>query len=106
MGEKVKIFEGGMEKHSLGTVLFANVTMIIMLALGTYVCWLYSLYLSVLYLGIFAILLYFVLRKLVCATCYYYDKWCGIGWGKLSAKLFTKGSMENFGKDPILKVAR
>ena len=25
-----------------------------------------------------------------------YDKWCAIGWGKLSAKMFKKGKPEEF----------
>ena len=37
-----------------------------------------------------------VLRKLLCTHCYYYGKWCGIGWGKLAALFFKPGHMEDF----------
>lgn len=40
--------------------------------------------------------LVYLLRKRVCTHCYYYDKWCHIGWGKLAAWFFSKGDEETF----------
>jgi hypothetical protein len=33
-----------------------------------------------------------LLKKHNCSGCYYYDKWCHLGWGKLAAALFPKDS--------------
>jgi len=56
---------------------------------------------------LFLHLLWYILylRKLVCRNCYYYDKWCGLGWGKLSAKMFKKGNVEDFKDSVGLKLA-
>jgi len=50
-------------------------------------------------------MVYIVLRKLVCRNCYYYDKWCALGWGKISAKMFKKGNLNDFTKSSGLKFA-
>jgi hypothetical protein len=41
----------------------------------------------------------------VCTNCYYYDKWCGIGWGKLSALFYKKGDINDFSKSSGIKIA-
>lgn len=33
-----------------------------------------------------------LLKKHNCSGCYYYDKWCHLGWGKLSSALFEQDS--------------
>lgn len=50
-------------------------------------------------------MVYVVLRKLVCTNCYYHDKWCDSGWGKLSAKLFKKGKIGDFNESVGIKLA-
>jgi len=47
---------------------------------------------SILYVLILVIMLGFVLRKHLCTKCFYYDKWCHCGWGKLSSLLYKKDS--------------
>jgi hypothetical protein len=48
---------------------------------------------SIIYAIFLILMLTFVLRKHLCTHCYYYDKWCHCGWGKLAAKLgYAKGS--------------
>ena len=42
--------------------------------------------LSILYAGFLFIILTFTVRKHLCTHCYYYDKWCHCGWGRLAAK--------------------
>lgn len=32
------------------------------------------------------------LKKHNCSGCYYYDKWCHLGWGKLAAAMFEQDS--------------
>ena len=38
------------------------------------------------------IVLFFVLRKHLCTSCYYYNRVCHVGWGKLSAYMFKRNS--------------
>ncbi|MCK4532729.1 hypothetical protein KAU39_02995 [bacterium] len=37
-----------------------------------------------------------VLRKLLCTNCYYYSKWCCLGWGRVSALFFKEGNIKKF----------
>ncbi len=50
---------------------------------------------SIVYPPFAVIMLGFVLRKHLCTHCYYYNKLCGTGWGKLSSHLF-KGESGNY----------
>ncbi len=45
---------------------------------------------SILYAAFIVVVVGIVLKKHNCATCYYYDKWCHLGWGKLAAKMFER----------------
>ncbi|MDI6917055.1 MAG: hypothetical protein QMC80_04585 [Thermoplasmatales archaeon] len=48
---------------------------------------------SMIYAIFLVLMLTFVIRKHLCTHCYYYDKWCHCGWGKLAARLgYEKGS--------------
>ncbi len=58
---------------------------------------------SISYAMFIIVLIGFVLRKHLCTNCYYYDKLCSTGWGKLSALLFKKIS-GNYNKG--VKLAR
>jgi len=60
------------------------------------------------YLGFVVLMVGIVLKKLVCANCYtvtIMERWCYLGWGKLSALLFRKGEMEKFSSSPGMKFA-
>ncbi|MFC2062210.1 hypothetical protein ACFLUV_06835, partial [Elusimicrobiota bacterium] len=46
---------------------------------------------SWIYLAILVIV-QILLKKHNCSTCYYYDKWCHLGWGKLTSILFKQDS--------------
>ncbi len=48
--------------------------------------------LSVIYALFLVVMLVFVLRKHLCTNCYYYDRWCSTGWGKLASLLYRKDS--------------
>ena len=96
MTKEVKIYENGLEEHPKGRMIFGNIMMLLWFALGTIACWYFYSLVAWIYLAFALIMVYIVLRKLVCINCYYYDKWCALGWGKLSAKLFKKGKIEDF----------
>lgn len=105
MASKVKIYETGLEENPKGRIIVGNLVMLFLIALGTIACWYFYPLLAWIYLAFALIMVYIVLRKLVCTNCYYYDKWCGLGWGKLSALLFKKGRIEDFNKSVGLKIA-
>ena len=105
MKTKTNIFEQGLEEYSKASIILGNFIMILWIALGTIACWFLCPLVAWVYLALAIIMVGVVLRKLVCTNCYYYDKWCGMGWGKLSALLFKKGSIENFNASIGLKLA-
>ena len=105
MANKVKIYKNGLEENPKGRILFGNLIMLLWFALGTLACWYFYPLVAWFYLAFAIVMVYIVLRKLVCMNCYYYDRWCGLGWGKLSALMFKKGKIEDFNKSIGLKIA-
>jgi hypothetical protein len=105
MSEQENLFEDGLEQNPLGRIIIGNLIMFFWFALGALACWYFYPILGLLYFVVAFLLVYVVLRKLVCVNCYYYSKWCGLGWGKLSALMFKKGCLEEFPKSIGLKLA-
>jgi hypothetical protein len=90
------IFEQGFEQFPLTRVVFTNILMVFWIGLGTLACGFFNNLLSWIYLASAFLMVFVVLRKAVCTHCYYYDKWCPAGWGKLSALLFSQGNVQKF----------
>lgn len=63
--------------------------------LGTYIFWSLYIPLSAAYI-LFCLWIEYRIMKLSCVNCYYYDKICGLGRGKLCALFFKKGNPESF----------
>ena len=105
MENKIKIYEQGLEKYPKSSVILGNVLMLLWIVLGTLSCWFFYPVVAWIYLVFAIVMVFIVLRKLVCTDCYYYDKWCCIGWGKLSALFFKKGEIEKFPNTLGLKLA-
>lgn len=105
MKTEIKIYEKGLEEYPKAGIILGNFMMILWIILGTIACWfLYSL-VAWIYLAFAVIIVGVVLRKLLCTNCYYYDRWCCMGWGKLSALFFKKGTIEAFNTSPGQKLA-
>jgi len=96
MENEAKLFEEGVEKSSAGIIIIDNLMMILWMGLGFIGCLFISPILAGIYLAWAVTMIYVILRKLVCTKCYYYDKLCHSGWGKLSALFFKKDNVENF----------
>jgi len=105
MKTEIKIYEQGLEEYPMSSIILGNVLMLLWIALGTVACWFLSPLVAWLYLAFAIIMVFVILRRLVCTNCYYYDKWCCMGWGKLSALFFKKGRIENFPNSLGLKLA-
>ncbi len=105
MKTKTDIFEQGLEEYPKTSIILGNLIMSLWIALGTIACWLLYPLIAWIYLALAVMMVGVVLRKLVCTNCYYYGRWCGMGWGKLSALFFKQGSMGDFDKSIGLKLA-
>ena len=105
MKKEIKLYKKGLEKHSKTGIFLGNLAMILWIVFGTIACWFLHPLIAWVYLALALIMVFVVLRKLVCTNCYYYNKWCPIGWGKLCALFFKKGNIEKFGDCIGLKLA-
>ena len=105
MSKEMKIYEQGAEEYPKPGIFLGNLVMIFWIALGMIGCWfLYPLAVWI-YFAFAVIMIGFVLRKLLCTNCYYYGKWCCLGWGKLAALFFEEGNIENFNQSVGQKLA-
>lgn len=100
-----QIYEQGLEEYPKAGTILGNLIMILWIALGTIACWFLYPLAAWIYLTFAIIMVFVVLRKLVCQNCYYYGKRCALGWGKLSALFFKKGSIGDFHKSIGIKLA-
>lgn len=105
IAEETKLFEQGLEEYPPAQAIFSNVVMIIWIALGTIACWFFFPLIGLIYLVFALVMVFVVLRKLVCPNCYYHGECCHMGWGKLSGFMFNKGNIEDFPASIGLKVA-
>lgn len=83
------------ERFPLSIVFLSNGLAIAIYAIGLYImaqCGLVWAVLYLLYCGVFEMRL----LRYHCVNCYYYDKVCAFGKGKLSALLFKKGDPQKF----------
>lgn len=93
---KKELYEKGLEEYPKSWIIGQNLFMIIYFAIGVF--GMYPIQFSgipilfIVYIIFIFTMLVFVLRKHICTSCYYYDRWCNIGWGKLSSCLFKKDS--------------
>jgi len=105
MRTMVDIYEEGLEEFPRAGILLGNLLIVIWIALGTVACYFFNHIIAWVYLGAALLMVFVVLRRLVCVNCYYYGRWCPTGWGRLSALLFKQGDIEKFGGSPGLKLA-
>lgn len=105
MPTNVPLDEKGLIKYPISRIILGNVLMMLWLIVGTVAVWFYSPLLAAVYLIVAILVVYIVLRKIICTNCYYYDKWCSLGWGKLAAALFKQGNIEQFNESIGIKLA-
>jgi len=94
--EKQKLYEKGLENYPKATVVLTNVLLSLWFGFAAYGMSTLKLWglpiISIIYLLFAIIMLGLILRKHLCTHCYYYNKLCGMGWGKLSSCLFKERS--------------
>ena len=96
----VQYYDAGLERYPLPAVILSNLAMALLIAAGTMGCWLISPVLGGLYLVFSVVMVYVVLRRLVCTHCYYYGKRCGAGWGWLASLLSVRRRPRNSTDNP------
>ena len=96
MNPEPNMAQTGLEKYPILRIIVGNLIMFLGIVVGTIAMWFVYPLLAGLYLVISVLVVYVVMRKLVCTNCYYYDKWCSMGWGKLAGLMFKKGNIEKF----------
>jgi len=105
MENKIKLNEQGLEEYPKAGIILGNILLLVWIALGTIACWYLSPPVAWIYLALAIVMVFVVLRKMICVHCYYYGKWCSTGWGKLSALFFKQGDLEKFATCPGFIVA-
>jgi hypothetical protein len=105
MAQEVRLNDSGKDQYPMSRVLLGNIMILLWLVVGTIAVWFFSPLIAILYLIVAVIAVYIILRRLVCTNCYYYDKWCSMGWGKLAAVLFNRGKIEEFNESIGLRLA-
>lgn len=90
------LYEKGLENYPKPTAALTNILLLFWFGFAAYGMSTLKIeglpIISILYLSFTLVMLVFVLRKHLCTHCYYYGKWCGSGWGKLSKCLFKEKS--------------
>ena len=92
------LYEDGIEQASKAYAIGENFLFLVTIGVGA--AGMYPLLnfagiplLSIAYVVFLSVMLGFTLRKHLCTHCYYYDKWCHCGWGRLASKLgYAPGS--------------
>ena len=86
----------GKEAFSLAWIFGENALYLAMWALAGYLLWpiwtLVGLPVLTIAWAVIVLAVQVLLKKHNCSGCYYYDKRCHLGWGKLSSAMFEKDS--------------
>jgi len=88
------------ERFPVPVVCLSNLLAVSIYAIGIYImarCGILWVVLYLIYCGLFELRL----LRYHCVNCYYYDKVCAFGKGKLSALLFKKGEPQKFAEKQI-----
>jgi hypothetical protein len=88
------------ERFPLPIVLLSNLVGLSIYAIGAYILAGFGIWIAALYLVYCCWIELKVLRG-SCVNCYYYDKVCGFGKGKLCSLLFKKGDSHKFSETQI-----
>ncbi len=105
MAQDITLNEKRLERYAMSRVILGNLLIILWIVVGTIAVWFFSPILATVFFIIAVLVVYIILRWLVCTNCYYYDKWCSMGWGKLAAVLFKQGKIEEFNESIGVRLA-
>jgi len=95
-----KIFNRSYENYPFRIILVSNIIALSIYIIGASIVFQIGLVRFILYI-LYILFLEFRLLKKSCTHCYYYDKYCAFGKGKLCALFFSKGDPKEFLKRKI-----
>ena len=86
----------GNESFPLSWIIGENLLYLANWVLAGYLLWpiwtLFGLPILTIIWVVLVIVIQILLKKHNCSGCYYYDKWCHLGWGKISSAMFKQVS--------------
>jgi hypothetical protein len=91
------------KEYSKSLLVFGNVAIFLWIVLCAISCWFFNQLVGWFYLVFAFVLVFAVLRKLGCNSCFY-CKSCTMGFGKLSDLFFGSGYMAGVNSSTTLKV--
>ncbi len=94
--ERKELFQDGYEEYPISTVLIENLFIFLWIAVGSFLCWIFMPLIAWIFLAFGLIMVLYVMRLFVCKNCYYHNKRCHTGWGKLSAIYCRQGELSDF----------
>jgi len=103
--KSVQLYDAGVDRYPLRVVILGNAAMAALIAVGVIACWLISPVFGIAYAVVSVVMVYVVLRRLVCRNCHYFGKRCATGWGLLAAMWFTQGRPEDFNESLGVRIA-
>lgn len=80
------------QSYSKKEIIINNLIILLWFSIAIYGIFKNSSILGIFYLSFALIMVGLILRKYLCTNCYYYDKLCWLGWGKLSSFLYKRNS--------------
>lgn len=93
--ETCKIYTAGKDVYPLWWIILDNTAFILNWSIGFILLLPFKIVgisiVSLIYLVIL-ITIQILLKKHNCSNCYYYNKWCHLGWGKIAYRLFKPDS--------------
>jgi hypothetical protein len=91
------------KEYSKSLLIFGNLAIALWIVLGAVSCWLFNSLAGWLFLVLALVLIFAILRRLGCNSCYY-CKTCTMGFGKLSDLFFGSGTMAGVNSSVRLKL--
>ena len=89
--------------YSKALLTGGNLGIVLWIGLSAVACWFFNQIIGWLYLVSALVLIFAILRRLGCSSCYY-CKSCTMGFGKLSDLFFGSGSMAGVNSSLTLKI--
>ncbi|MBU4174734.1 MAG: hypothetical protein KKB90_02190 [Actinobacteria bacterium] len=89
-----EVYDGGLDEFPWWWVALENVQLLVYWGVGFLgMYWLKAgawPVASIVYAAFIVVVVGIALKKHNCSTCYYYGRWCHLGWGKLAAMMFAR----------------
>ena len=86
----------GNESFPMSSIIGENILYLVIWALSGYLLWpiwkLFDLPMLTIIWVVLVVVIQILLKKHNCSGCYYYDKLCHLGWGKISSAMFKQDS--------------